>query len=176
MDVSDLEQVEGMESPIYLTFNYTAGSAISRFLRSIKQGKLVGQRSPATGKVIIPPLGACPESGQPTVEEVPLPDCGTVLGYTIVHLPIPGSELKPPFAVVNILLDGADQAFSHLLSECPNDAVEIGMRVEAVWKPEDQWDYGLDNILYFTPTGEPLEDIEQLKAACLARAEEARNA
>lgn len=171
MKLSDLPQIEDIESPIYLKFDYTAGRAISRFLRSIKKGEIVGQRSPGTGKVVVPPLGACPESGQPTTEEVTLSDVGTVLGFTIVHLPIPNNDLKPPFAVANILLDGADQFVSHLISECPNDAVEIGMRVAAVWRPEAEWDYTLSNILYFKPNGEAPVNVEELQADCLQRAE-----
>ncbi len=105
------------------------------------------------------------------MEEVALPDVGTILGFTIVHLPIPGSDLKPPFAVANILVDGADQSFSHLISECDNNDVQIGMRVQAVWRPEAEWDYSLNNILYFKPTGEDVVDVVALKKECLQRAE-----
>jgi hypothetical protein len=31
----------------------------------------------------------------------------------------------------------------------------MGMRVKAKWKPQDQWETSLENILYFEPTGEP---------------------
>ena len=46
---------------------------------------------------------------------------------------------------------GADVSFIHLLSEVDNDAVEIGMRVKAVWKPEEEWSYAMDNIRYWKP-------------------------
>lgn len=172
----DAEVVEGFESPIYLQFNFTAARATSKFLRHLKEGQLFGQRSSVTGKVIIPPRGSCPESGTPTVEEVALKDTGTIISFTIVHIPIPGNAIKPPFVVANILLDGADQTFGHLVSECRNDEITIGTRVKAVWKPQDEWGYALENIVYFKPTGEPPVDVEALKAARLAEAEKYRHA
>jgi len=51
-------------------------------------------------------------------EEVPLPDTGTVITFTIVYLPIPTSALEPPFVVANLVLDGSDQTFIHLVSGC----------------------------------------------------------
>lgn len=163
--------IELIECPVVLNYNFSAGLATSKFLRSMKQGKLVGQRSPLTGKVIVPPRGACPESGLPTVEEVPLPDTATVITFTIVYLPIPTSTLEPPFIVANLVLDGSDQTFIHLVSGCKNEDVQIGMRVKALWKDKSEWDYSMDNIAYFEPTGEPNVDVVALK---VRRIEEAR--
>ena len=164
------KNIEMIECPIVLNYNFSAGRATTRFLRGMKEGKLIGQRSPLTGKVIVPPRGACPESGLPTVEEVPLPDTATVITFTIVHLPIPTSKLDPPFIVANLVLDGSDQTFIHLVSGCANEDVKIGMRVKAVWKDKSEWDYSMDNIAYFAPTGEPPVDIEALKATRLEEA------
>ena len=164
------KKVELIECPIVLNYNFSAGRATTQFLRGMKQGKLIGQRSPLTGKVIVPPRGACPESGQPTTEQVPLPDTGTVITFTIVYLPIPTSALEPPFVVANLVLDGSDQTFIHLVSGCANEDVKIGMRVKAKWKEQSEWDYSMDNIAYFEPTGEPPVDIEALKASRLEEA------
>ena len=37
------------------------------------------------------------------------------------------------------------------------------MRVEAVWRPESEWDYTLSNIKYFRPTGEPDVPFDEIK-------------
>lgn len=168
--------VEGFESPINLHYTFAAGYATSKFLRSIKDGKLVGQRSPKTGKVILPPRGSCPETGVPTTEEVTVQDTGTVITFTVVHIPIPNNPVKPPFIVANICLDGADQTFIHLVSDCNNDDVKIGTRVKAVWKEPSEWDYSMDNIKYFKPLDEPPVDIEKLKASRLQEVEKYRHA
>lgn len=164
------EKIEMIECPVTLSYNFSAGAAPTRFLRGMKEGRLTGQRSPLTGKVIVPPRGACPESGLPTSEEVALPDTATVITFTIVYLPIPTSKLDPPFIVANLVLDNSDQTFIHLVSGCANEDVKIGMRVKAVWKDKGEWDYSMDNIAYFEPTGEPPVDIEALKTRRLAEA------
>ena len=164
--------VEIMESPIVLKYNFSAGRATSKFLRSTKEGKLVGQRSPKTGKIIIPPRGSDPETGTATVEEVELSDKGTVISFTIVHIPIPNNPIQPPYIIANLVLDGADQTFIHLVSECNNEDIQIGTRLEAVWKDKSEWDYSLENIKYFRPIDEPPADIDKLKAERLAEAAE----
>ena len=171
----EIELVEGFESPIYLPYSFTAARATSKFLRHVKERRLVGQRS-ITGKVIVPPRGSCPETGTPTEEEVPLSDKGTIISFTIVHIPIPGNPIKPPFVVANILVDGADQTFGHLVSECENEKVHMGQRVQAVWKPLEECDYTMENILWFKPIDEPDVDVEKLRAERLKEAEKHRHA
>jgi uncharacterized protein len=38
---------------------------------------------------------------------------------------------------------------------CAADEVRMGMRVEAVWKPREEWGTTVANIDHFRPTGEP---------------------
>ena len=70
-------------------------------------------------------------------------------------MPFLGQQVEIPYVAATILLDGADIGIQHLLLEIPADEVRIGMRVEAVWKPQEEWGPGLDNIAHFRPTGEP---------------------
>jgi len=168
--------VEGFESPIELRYSFAAGAATSKFLREIKKGRIVGQRSNVTGFVSVPPRGACPISGTPMTEEVEVPETGTIMSFTIVHIPIPNAPVKPPFIVANIVLDESDQTFIHLVSECDNEALEIGQKVKAVWKDESEWDYTLENIKYFVPVEGEVVDIAELKAQRIAETEKYRNA
>jgi uncharacterized OB-fold protein len=64
-----------------------------------------------------------------------------------------------------IQLDGADIGFFHLVSEIPPDQVRAGMRVQGVWRPREAWDYTLENIRYFKPTGEPDVELEDTRSA-----------
>ncbi len=145
------EPLEIMEAPIYLNYNFTAGDATTRFLHQIRRGKIVGQRCPSCSNVYVPPRGSCAACGVATTEEVECKDTGVVESFTIVHIPIPGNPIQPPFVIANIVADGANISFIHLMSECNNDEVEIGMRVKAVWKPESEWGHAMDNIKYFKP-------------------------
>ena len=147
-------EITMMDAPVYLDYNFTAGAATSRFLSAIKQGRLVGQRCPSCGKVYVPPRGSCAKCGVATRDDVPVQSTATVQSFTIVYLPIPGNPIKPPYIIANLVLDGADISFIHLISECNNDDVRIGQRVQAVWKPEAEWGYAMENIAYFKPLDE----------------------
>ena len=149
------EPVTGIEAPIYLKYNFTAGAAPTRFLTQVKKGVLMGQRCPSCQQVYVPPRGSCGACGVPTEEEVTLSDKATVESFTIVHIPIPGNPIEPPFVVANLVADGANISFIHLMNECVNEEVHIGQRVQAVWKPEEEWDYAMGNIHYFRPIDEP---------------------
>jgi uncharacterized OB-fold protein len=91
---------------------------------------------------------------------VELSDKATVQSFTIVSIPIPNNPIEPPFIIANVVPDGANVSFIHLMSECVNEDVHIGQRVQAVWKPEDEWGYSMDNIRYFKPLDEPDVPIE----------------
>lgn len=156
------EMITGMEAPIYLQYNFTAGSAAARYLTQIKGGRIVGQRCPNCKNVYVPPRGSCAACGVATEEEVVLGDKATVQSFTIVYIPIPNNPIKPPFVIANLVPDGANVSFIHLMSECVNEEVHIGQRVQAVWKPEDEWGYAMDNIRYWIPIDEPDVPVDQI--------------
>jgi uncharacterized OB-fold protein len=149
------DPVTMLTTPIHLRYQHTASPEESLYLRGLAEGKLLGQRCPACGKVYIPPRGSCPTDGVPTEDEIELPDHGVVTTFCVVNVPFLGQRLKPPYVAAYILLDGADIAFLHLVLGCAADEVRMGMRVQAQWRPRDQWGTTLENIDHFRPTGEP---------------------
>ena len=154
--------ITGIKVPVFLKYNFTAGAAPARFLTQIKKGVLTGQRCPKCSAVYAPPRGSCASCGVATEEEVVLSNKATVQSFTIVSIPIPNNPIEPPFVIANIVADGANISFIHLLSECVNEDVHIGQRVQGVWKPEAEWDYSMDNIRYFKPADEPDLLVSQL--------------
>ncbi|AOW93479.1 DNA-binding protein [Rhodococcus sp. WMMA185] len=159
----DAEPVTMITTPVDLDFMHSASAEESFYLRGLKEGKLIGGRTGPGGKVYIPPRGANPTDGIPTKEQVELPDRGIVTTFCIVNVPFLGQRIKPPYVAAYVLLDGADIAFLHLILECDAADVRMGMRVEAKWKPREEWGYTLENIEYFRPTGEPDADYETFK-------------
>jgi uncharacterized OB-fold protein len=157
------DPVTMVTTPVAMRVEHSASPQETRYLLALQQGRLVGQRCPVCRKVYIPPRGACPVDGVPTEEEVTLPDRGIVTTFCIVNVPFYGQKIKPPYVCAYILLDGADIAFLHLILDCPAEDVRMGMRVEAVWKPREEWGPGLSNITHFRPTGEPDADYETYK-------------
>jgi uncharacterized OB-fold protein len=154
-ETASAQPVTMVTTPIELRYRHTVSPEESRYLRGLATGRLLGQRCPACGKVYIPPRGACPVDGVPTTDEVELPDRGTVTTFCIVNVPFPGQRVTPPYVAAYVLLDGADIPLQHLILGCPADEVRMGMRVEAVWKPREQWGTTPENISHFRPSGEP---------------------
>ena len=82
---------------------------------------------------------------------VPVSDEGTLVAWTVVHLPILDGrtgEMRPsPYGMGLIRLDGADTTLNHFLAESDPDVLRIGLRVRAVWRPELRG--SMDDILHF---------------------------
>lgn len=161
--MSNPEKVTRFKVPTRLTYTISAGRARGRFLRAIKEGRIIGQRCSITNKVYVPPRGPSPTTGAEMTEEVELPARGIITTFCIVNVPFPGQAMEIPFLAASILLDGADIPMLHLISDCEMSEVRMGMRVEGVWKPESEWDYSTENIKYFVPTGEPDAPFDSYK-------------
>jgi len=150
-------------TPSAIEIQHTASLPESTFLRGLEEGKLLGARSGKNGKVYFPAREADPATGQPLDQFVELPDKGTVTTFAIINIPFAGQRIKPPYVAAYVLLDGADIPFLHLVTEIEASEVRMGMRVQAVWKPREEWGLGIDNIDYFRPTGEPDADYDTYK-------------
>jgi uncharacterized protein len=163
-DATEGPAVSGIVTPVGLDYTYAASSEESRFLRGLAEGKIRGQRCPTCEKVYVPPRGACPVDGVPTRDEVDLPDRGIVTTFCIVNVPFMGQRITPPYVSAYVLLEGADIPFLHLVLGCEASEVRMGMRVEAVWKPREDWTTSMENIDHFRPTGEPDAAYESFAA------------
>jgi uncharacterized OB-fold protein len=159
----DRDPVTVQVTPSTIEIQHTASLPESAFLRGLEEGKLLGARTGETGKVYFPPKEADPATGLELDNFVELPDKGTVTTFAVINIPFAGQRIKPPYVAAYVLLDGADIPFLHLIQEIDAAEVRMGMRVEAVWKPREDWALGIDNIEYFKPTGEPDADYDSYK-------------
>jgi uncharacterized protein len=159
----DRDPITVQVTPSTIEIQHTASLPESTFLRGLEEGKLLGARSGKNGKVYFPAREADPATGQQLDEFIELPDKGTVTTFAVINIPFAGQRIKPPYVAAYILLDGADIPFLHLVTEIEAADVRMGMRVQAVWKPREEWGLGIDNIDYFRPTGEPDADYDTYK-------------
>jgi hypothetical protein len=155
--------VKSIVTPTRLEYEYTAVGAQARFLDEISRGRILGQRCPKCRKVYVPARGACPRCGVATTDRVFVADRGTVTTFCVVRVPSENIHLKLPFVAAHILLDGADIPFFALVGDCDVGEVRMGMRVEAVWAPREEWGPTLRNIRHFRPTHEPDVPFEKFK-------------
>jgi uncharacterized OB-fold protein len=150
-------------TPIQLEIQHSASHPESAYLRALKEGKLLGARTGEQGKVYFPAREADPATGRQLTEFVELPDTGTITTFAIINIPFQGQKIKPPYVAAYVLLDGADIPFLTLVSDVDAHEVRMGMRVQAVWRPREEWTYGMENIEYFRPTGEPDAEYDTYK-------------
>lgn len=141
--------------PTSISIQHTASRPESTYLRALQQGTLLGARNGDHGKVYFPAREADPATGKELDQFVELPDRGTVTTFAVINIPFAGQRIKPPYVVAYILLDGSDIPFLHLVTEIEAADVRMGMRVQAVWRPREEWGLGIDNIDHFRPSGEP---------------------
>lgn len=160
---SSTTAVTGIVVPVSLDYLYAASPEESAFYRGLNEGRILGQRCPTCQKVYVPPRSACPSDGTPTAEEVEVSQTGTITTFCIVNVPYLGQKITPPYVSAYVLLDGADIAVLHLILGIEASEVRMGMRVKAVWKPQEEWTYSLENIDHFEPTGDPDADYDTYK-------------
>jgi uncharacterized OB-fold protein len=160
---------------ISLTVTDELHPARKRFVEGLRRGELVGQRSPASGKVYVPSKGydALERVRMDESDDVVVPDRGTVTSFTeLAPIDYYGQTETKPFIRASILLDGTDQALTGIdIRDIPTSEMRVGMRLQAVWKPEAERTYDVDNrsagwdgvIERWEPTGEPDMDPRPLQ-------------
>ena len=140
------------EGQIYIPNTYTAGALGTRVLSRLRKKKqILGMRCSGCNRVYVPARSTCKNCFAQLDEWVEVSDKGTLLTYTVVHERNPCQPVEPPLAYGVIQLDGADNGFVHMLGGVEAEQLQIGMRVEAVFK-EKRTGSILD-IKYFKPLG-----------------------
>jgi uncharacterized OB-fold protein len=142
-----------------LRYVWDDGPAISRYLAEFKNGRIIGKRCRKCDRVLLPPRMFCELCWRPTDEWIFVQDTGSINTFCISHvdwkagrLDIEGGER--PFTPAIIEIDGAskDMGILHMIDRVDPKKIKIGMRVQAVWKPEDKREGSVTDILYFKPT------------------------
>jgi len=155
MNEPPTEPVKYVEATVRLPYHYVAGDFRARYLQALKDKIILGSRCAKTGKVFLPPIVSSPESFAPCDTFVELPGRGIVTTFCIVNIPVIGRNVELPYVAASVAIDGADISIYALIQECPPAEVRMGMRVEAVWKPDGERQGDHEDILHWRPTGEP---------------------
>jgi len=147
--------IKYVDANVYLPYHYVAGDYKALYLHALKDKKILGSKCSKTGKIFVPPIIASPESFAPADELVEVADRGVITTFCIVNIPVIGRDVELPYVAASVALDGAAISIFAMIQECKPAEVRMGMRVEAVWKPDGERQGSHEDILYFRPTGEP---------------------
>ena len=137
-------------------FAWDTGIAIGRYLAALKEGVILGARCSTCRKVVVPPRTVCEWCFRPMGEYTPLQDTGTVNTFSLCYVTWDVKRIKEPEIPAVIEIDGASplHGVMHMLGEVDPQEVHIGMRVQAVWKPPDEREGAITDIVYFKPQEE----------------------
>jgi uncharacterized OB-fold protein len=88
-------------------------------------------------------------------EYIPLQDTGIVNTFSLCYVTWDVQRITTPEIPAVIEIDGASplHGIMHKLGEVDPQAVQIGMRVKAVWRPPEERQGAITDILYFKPIG-----------------------
>ncbi len=149
--MSEASSDEGVLSARHIvdyTYRRSVGPVLSRFFTGLRDRRLVGCRTPS-GKVIVPPMEADPETGEDVTEFLEVGLGGEVTAWTWVSQPRTKQPLERPFAYALIKLDGADAPMLHAVDAGDESKISTGMRVEPRWRDETIGEIG--DITCFVP-------------------------
>jgi len=133
-------------------YAWDTGVAIGRFLAGLKEGRLLARRCHRCQRVLLPPRMFCEQCFRPTNDWLTIPDTGTVNTYSISHIRWDASPLEDPVVIAVVRIDQtSDGGLLHYLGGVDGTDVRIGMRVQAVWKPEAQREGSILDIIHFRP-------------------------
>jgi acetyl-CoA C-acetyltransferase len=143
-----------VEAALDLEYEWDAGEAMGAFLEGMRDARIVATVCTACGRTLVPPRKFCEQCFRPTDSWVEVEPVGRVETFSICYVRWDMVPLDPPEIPAVIRLDGTSQGgFLHMLGEVAPDDVEIGMAVEAVWKPDAERTGSILDISHFRPRG-----------------------
>jgi len=138
--------------PINPVFNWSVGNWMENFYDGMKEGRLLGSKCPACGRVFLPPRMICERCFARAEEWVELPATGTVQACTKASVKVAENgdlvDLEAPEIIAMVKHDGADTCIAARLE---GDDASVGMRVEAVLDPDAE--NVLDLLAAYRPAG-----------------------
>ena len=150
------EPVKILQAPVRLEYTVSAGRHLSRYLRALAERRIIAARCGRCKKAYVPPRGVVSDLRRADRgTKVAVQDRGTLTTFCIINIPFENAAFPPPYAAGAILLDGADIPIFHLIRGLDVAEVRMGLRVRAVWVPDEELAPTLESISWFEPSGEP---------------------
>ena len=153
--MTDKEETLALTIPMEVTYTWSTGPHFEKFFKGLREGKILANKCYLCGRLQLPPTNVCGRCHVEIGEEwVELSHKGNVISYSFVVDPIydsgTGDMREVPYTIASIVLDGGpDVAFFHKLEEKDPQKVTMGMRVEAVFKPEEERQGLITDIIHF---------------------------
>jgi uncharacterized OB-fold protein len=137
-----------------MEYAWATGVAITKFLKGLKDGQILGAHCNDCNRTVCPPRMFCEECFNPMNHYVKLPDTGVINTFSLAFIRTDASRRENAEIPAVIDIDGttiSPSGFLHLIDEnTPHDKVKVGMKVKAVWKNVDERKGDITDIKFFT--------------------------
>jgi len=132
-------RVQGL--PFVAGFSWSVGFQMERFIKSLKDKKLLASKCPQCGYTYVPPRNYCAKCYAQIDEKdnLELSGEGTLESWTVAYVELDGKgnwvDLKEPKIIGAIKLDGANSLIFMPIEAKPEE-LEKGMKVAIEWNKE----------------------------------------
>ncbi len=150
--ITDVRRMNHWPGHMETDYIYTLGIAGEKFFIEIKDNeRILGAKCKRCGDIYVPPRLYCEKCFAKLAEWVELGTKGVVHTFTVAYVDVNGAKLKHPITYALIKFHGAKGGLVHRLGEVEPHEVQMGMRVEAVFKPQSERTANINDIKYFKP-------------------------
>ena len=134
--------------------SFSTGEVMGRFLSGLRdEKKIYANKCPQCGRTQIPPRIVCAECDVEVKEWLEVGPGGYVTAFDVVYIPtlnpLTGKMREVPYTTSGIVLDNGDATLMHFLDETDPKKIQVGSRVEAVFRPDGERTGSVLDILYF---------------------------
>ena len=148
--ITDPRDVRRWDGGMPVAHRYTPGVAGEVFFTALRdRGVFVGSRCDACAYTYVPARSFCERCFAELAADVEVGPGGVLRSFTIGFVDGDGRPLAEPDTVGLVQLDGADAVFLHRIVATDDDPVEIGVRVEAVLRPDRERTGSIADVVGF---------------------------
>jgi uncharacterized OB-fold protein/putative sterol carrier protein len=148
-----------LKKTISVKQRFATGPYMGRFLRTLKDKKIIGTKCPKCGRILLPAREICSECRVRSDEWVEVGPKGQVrymdYAYYASPDPLTGETRETPYGSIHVRLDGCkgNETFTHFIRRDQIDRIQLGWnekpgtRVRPVWNKNRTG--SIHDILYF---------------------------
>ncbi len=131
---------------------YTLGIAGERFFKEIKEkGKIMGAKCSCCNITYVPARMYCEKCFSKLDKWVDVGAKGTIHTFTIAAIDMNERNLQEPVIYALIKFPGTHGGLIHRINGIAYERITIGMKVEAVFKPQIERRASINDIEHFRP-------------------------
>jgi uncharacterized OB-fold protein len=152
--IASPDEVYRWEGDLPVRHRYTAGVAGDAFFAALRdRGVLLGSRCEACSYTYVPARLFCERCFAELNADAEVGPGGALVSFTIAFVDADGEPLDEPETIGLVRPDGADAVLLHRVLDVGDEPLEIGERLDAVFRPEGERTGSIHDLEGFRQAG-----------------------